>query len=447
MDFSGTNSSLHSGAKASNLNINGASDTTVTCWVNADSFNSGAVFEFGNSGTTNQFFALRTRAASEGGGGNNIWSVSHWSTEYTMTVTNSLNNWTFFCVTYDTAGTDTSECYAAVLGTDTLVTSQNSTTVTLNIVDKISFTMGELSIASISPEVPIKFDGSIADVRVYDRVLSLAEMQSIYIAQGKDGIVNGLQGRWPLRDGSISSNPDSFYIDSTAQQVSSGSSLTVTVPTHVDGDLLVTAILQGGNAGGTPANGTTPSGWTLINSGQTDLPSTGSTPSLWIYRRTASSEPASYAFTSNQTCTVVGFMVAYRSVDTTEDSISNINTGTGTTMTATSLTTTQPVLCLRFFACDGDQLINPDDGPTQRELAGDVGVGDGCTLALCDGLVQLTPTNTSTCQLTSDQWGAISCSFNTSFTNGGNTVDVSDQKNYAIASTTSGVSRIEDPLR
>lgn len=45
---------------------------------------------------------------------------------------------------------------------------------------------------------PRQFDGHLADVRVYTRALTAAEMQTIYASRGTDGIVDGLLHRWPL---------------------------------------------------------------------------------------------------------------------------------------------------------------------------------------------------------------------------------------------------------
>lgn len=44
------------------------------------------------------------------------------------------------------------------------------------------------------------WDGPIEDVRFYDRVLSSTEVATIYSARGADGIVFGLQARYPLND-------------------------------------------------------------------------------------------------------------------------------------------------------------------------------------------------------------------------------------------------------
>jgi len=44
------------------------------------------------------------------------------------------------------------------------------------------------------------FDGPIDDVRCYARVLSAAEIATIYAARGRDRIVDGLVGRWKLTE-------------------------------------------------------------------------------------------------------------------------------------------------------------------------------------------------------------------------------------------------------
>jgi len=44
------------------------------------------------------------------------------------------------------------------------------------------------------------WDGKIEDARIYGRVLSAAEVETIYAARGADGIVFGLQARFPLSE-------------------------------------------------------------------------------------------------------------------------------------------------------------------------------------------------------------------------------------------------------
>jgi len=44
------------------------------------------------------------------------------------------------------------------------------------------------------------FDGTLFDVRVYASLLSLAEIKSIYYAQGSDNLVDNLVGRWLMNE-------------------------------------------------------------------------------------------------------------------------------------------------------------------------------------------------------------------------------------------------------
>lgn len=44
------------------------------------------------------------------------------------------------------------------------------------------------------------FDGDLADIRVYNRALSSAELDTIYNARGTDGITNSLKSRWLLNE-------------------------------------------------------------------------------------------------------------------------------------------------------------------------------------------------------------------------------------------------------
>jgi hypothetical protein len=193
--------------------------------------------------------------------------------------------------------------------------------------------------------------------------------------------------------------------------------VTLDVPTHTDGDLLVAVICPGGDSGGTPANVTTPSGWTQI--GTVDLPSTISTPSLWIYRRTASSEPASYDFVANQTTSMNAFMVSYdqNMVSTTEENITS-NTGTSAAPSAPTISPTANSMVLRICASDGIQIPTPVGNFYPANTIGRLalensGVGNGCSLGFADHLVGSGATGAATFTLeASDQWGCFSVSFN-----------------------------------
>ena len=63
-------------------------------------------------------------------------------------------------------------------------------------------TAGTLTIGSTN--VPdFYLSGHLEDMRVYDRVLTLAEVQTIYACRSLDGIVHGLLHRWLLNEGAI----------------------------------------------------------------------------------------------------------------------------------------------------------------------------------------------------------------------------------------------------
>lgn len=47
------------------------------------------------------------------------------------------------------------------------------------------------------------WNGDIEDVRFYNRALGVDEIRSIYAGMGVDGIVSGLEARYPLNDGGI----------------------------------------------------------------------------------------------------------------------------------------------------------------------------------------------------------------------------------------------------
>ena len=88
-----------------------------------------------------------------------------------------------------------------------------------------------------------------------------------------------------------------------------GSSVAVTVDAaRQDGDLMLAMINGYGNAGVPPSNPITPAGWTLIGVEKSIGVAQGTT-ALGLYRRIASSEPASYTF-SNDNAGVSNYIAA-----------------------------------------------------------------------------------------------------------------------------------------
>jgi hypothetical protein len=57
------------------------------------------------------------------------------------------------------------------------------------------------------PDGSQPYDGSLEDIRIYNRNLSAAEMATIYAARGRDGILGGLVSRWFLNEGAPGTTP------------------------------------------------------------------------------------------------------------------------------------------------------------------------------------------------------------------------------------------------
>jgi len=75
----------------------------------------------------------------------------------------------------------------------------------LDVIDGVETTLMRNGTASdfniaCSPVLGNYYDGLFSDVRVYNRNISLAEIKSIYYAQGADNIINGLLGRWLMNE-------------------------------------------------------------------------------------------------------------------------------------------------------------------------------------------------------------------------------------------------------
>lgn len=284
-----------------------------------------------------------------------------------------------------------------------------------------NFTIGFTDLQNLgrSPEGTNYIDGSLADVRIYDRQLTQNEITTMYSALGQDGIVSGLLGRWIMKDEAIGQTPGmgvTSFVDSTTTSIGSDTSLTVTVPLQIDNDLLIACICPGGNASGVPAVVTDDSGdWILSNTGDTDLPSTGNTPSLWVYYKTASSEPSTYDFSIDQTCTIIGHILSYRSVASNiPETISSLNTGTTNSPISPSIAGSGDWLAVRICALDNEELPIPVTdfypfGTNGRQATEATGVGNGCTLGTADD------TDPSIVRpwspASSDQWGCLTLRF------------------------------------
>lgn len=65
----------------------------------------------------------------------------------------------------------------------------------------VGLTFSRIASVEDTGGTPRYLDAVLEDVRVYNRILTLAEVQKIYRSRGGDGIVNGLVHRWMLDEG------------------------------------------------------------------------------------------------------------------------------------------------------------------------------------------------------------------------------------------------------
>lgn len=204
-------------------------------------------------------------------------------------------------------------------------------------------------------------DGSIADIRYYNRLLTQAEIESIYDAKGMDGIVWGLQSRWPLDIGTIGTTPGTelttAYIDSNEVLNTSTTTLTVTMPTHIDGDLLIVTMVCNLNGTSTPPTITPPVGWFTLD--DAPLPTAPSVPRLAVYSKIADSEPATYDWTLSVLCGAMAHALSYRNVASTPNDI-GIAFADDASPASPSLPGSDEVLILRVWASDDDEVPTPE---------------------------------------------------------------------------------------
>ena len=66
-------------------------------------------------------------------------------------------------------------------------------------------------------------NGRLWDVRLYDRLLSASEIQTIYTARGTDSIVYGSLGRWPMF-GEVGTVPSALDVSIFQNVATNGSS-------------------------------------------------------------------------------------------------------------------------------------------------------------------------------------------------------------------------------
>lgn len=210
--------------------------------------------------------------------------------------------------------------------------------------------------------------------------------------------------------------PSSTFVGGTEATKTSGTALTLSVPAHADGDLLVACIVATNST--TTAPNITQGSWTLIINQDLTSGSPPSEPSMWVFRRTATAEPANYDFSANGTCTIIGHIYCYQNTSTTEDdSVSSL--GDSISPSCPSVTTSGggTFLVIRMIASDSQQIpatptLTFSNGVNERLTTEATGVGNGCSLAVSDQIRSGATTGTETFALAgADEWGAFTVTF------------------------------------
>lgn len=195
---------------ASTLGIDLSKSRTVSVWCNATSFASaGKVFSIGDVSSTNTYFQFRTNGTTD------TWRISYNSTGINFTATGSTGTWTNFIITFD--GTTT------IVYTNGVSSGSLVTTPSIPSAATLELAFGSVSTVSY-------YDGAIADLRIYNRVLTAGEIAAIANSNGHDGVVSGIQGRWFVQAGTIGSSLSPNIVVSATGGITTDTPPTVVAP-------------------------------------------------------------------------------------------------------------------------------------------------------------------------------------------------------------------------
>ena len=155
LEFDGTNY-IDTGVVASDLGIDGATSKTVSVWAYTKGFNNGGIFECGTQ-LAGEDFSLRTRTADD------QWRVQFWSTPDFDFTYDSRDKWVHFVLVHN-------GIRGIVYANAVEIASENST---LNTTDTKTFKIGRWASAN--------FIGIIDEVQIYNKALTIAEVQQLYV--------------------------------------------------------------------------------------------------------------------------------------------------------------------------------------------------------------------------------------------------------------------------
>jgi len=165
-----------------NCNQFDSTGVTISCWIRYDVTPSITQRPWGAA----NYFELRSN--TEGGGGQLNWANDMYSTAGTYgTTVPQLGQWyNVVCTGSSPALGDFNELW--VNGVREAVTNTN-----------VNETSSYLEIGS-SRGLSEYMQGAMEDFRIYNRVLSQKEIETIHSCDGTDGILEGLIYWWPLND-------------------------------------------------------------------------------------------------------------------------------------------------------------------------------------------------------------------------------------------------------
>lgn len=160
-----------------------SSNHTVSYWLRLDS-NAAVRRPLGNTGT----WEART-----GGGGSNVLTSDYLQSGTLGTVTMTVGTYHHVAFVQDVTGGNRFAYLDGAL---------------VNTVNSASFAgvqNGNLNIGVAPGGASQGWLGAIDDIRIYNRVLPLGEIQTIHACRGTDGILDNIQHWWPMDEGAIGS--------------------------------------------------------------------------------------------------------------------------------------------------------------------------------------------------------------------------------------------------
>jgi len=164
---------------------------SIVIWVKYSSAHDGYLFSKNGSGDQGTHFYISSSSGRVQWGFANTWGSNY--ILFRTTANWADGNWHLFVLTYDGSSTlaGTNFYVDGVLITSYALSADN---LTGSVTNGSTVYMGRFKGTSFA------YNGDMDEPRVYDYELTEAEVQTLYGAQGKDGLAEDLRMRLPMRD-------------------------------------------------------------------------------------------------------------------------------------------------------------------------------------------------------------------------------------------------------